>query len=538
MNRQGGSAIYSLVTALLLSLAMIMGPAQPSSAASPYQLSLVREGDTIAIGGQMPSEAARDALFAAIKAASPDVSLFDMIEIAANAPAGFEALAAFAGPLATRVKPGAVLISGTDLTIEGKADALLAFDAITQALERLPPGARLLRVAVAPPVVKPFTLVIARRGQAVTLEGFVASETEKAALGAAARLALPGLTVTERLRIVEGSPSGMDWVGAGRFALTLLARLSEGSVRLEDRALSIEGQALDRAGYAAANLAVRATPLPAGAELKAAAIRAPVISPYRWLAEKGDGGILLQGYVPSEAIRAANRAAAEALFAPLSVRDSQELAEGAPQGFAEAAVAALGQLALVDKGRAVIQDRALNVVGEAASETAAAGARAAIEGSVPFGFSVSHVIGVPQPPAASSPARVAAVRPAAIPAVPDTCSPRIGEEMAAGGIAFQFGRDTMRPESVTRLRRIAAILKECPQLRFTVAGHTDSDGVAEQNVDLSHRRAQAVVSALIRQGVEASRLLAEGHGSTRPIAANDSPANKARNRRIEFTVAR
>ncbi len=94
----------------------------------------------------------------------------------------------------------------------------------------------------------------------------------------------------------------------------------------------------------------------------------------------------------------------------------------------------------------------------------------------------------------------------------------------------------MEPASQSRLDRVAQAMNTCPRVRFTVAGHTDSDGIAAQNVDLSQRRAQAVVAYLIRRGVEAGRLIAEGHGATRPLVPNDSSANKARNRRIEITA--
>ena len=67
-------------------------------------------------------------------------------------------------------------------------------------------------------------------------------------------------------------------------------------------------------------------------------------------------------------------------------------------------------------------------------------------------------------------------------------------------------------------------------------GHTDTDGTPERNQRLSERRAQSVVDYLSKAGVNASVLVAIGYGETRPLAANDTPVNKARNRRIDFTV--
>ncbi|WP_204308193.1 hypothetical protein, partial [Klebsiella aerogenes] len=79
--------------------------------------------------------------------------------------------------------------------------------------------------------------------------------------------------------------------------------------------------------------AVRVEPFPNGGRLAGADIRPPLVSPYPWFVRKTETGVLLQGFVPSNVMRQSNREAAERIFAPLPVRDSQELAVGAPTGF-------------------------------------------------------------------------------------------------------------------------------------------------------------------------------------------------------------
>lgn len=110
------------------------------------------------------------------------------------------------------------------------------------------------------------------------------------------------------------------------------------------------------------------------------------------------------------------------------------------------------------------------------------------------------------------------------------------EAIGQATITFQLSRDQLRPDGAALVSRIASVLRQCPAVGFTIEGHTDSDGPREQNVDLSQRRAQAVVTLLIAQGVGAARLRAEGFGPSRPLVPNDSAANKARNRRIEFVA--
>jgi OOP family OmpA-OmpF porin len=524
-----GVRLCGALLALALALAAPVSTGRAQSASPPagsgpaYELSLVREGDTVAIGGVLPDTETREAVLAALRTAAADIAVLDTSEVRAGEREHFATAASLAATLVMKLKPGAVLVEGQAFSIEGRPDGAGARTAIATALGMLPQGLSVRRVTLALPVARPFAMTVRRNGTRLAVEGVTASETERAAILAALAAAAPDLPATDGLSLADGAPAGIDRVAGARLAAAILARLSTGEVRLSDATLSVDGQAGDRAGFVAAQRAVRDL-LPAGVTLGAVAIRAPVVSPYRWFVEKGPAGILVQGYVPSEEARAIARAAVAGQFGALRLTDNQEIAEGAPADFAAAVAAAVKQLALLPRGRVAIEDRGLWVSGEAPSDAYASAARSAIRRFLPAGWSLSHAIGSPPP--------VAAARPA----VADSCSPKIRDEMAAGGIVFQFGRETMRPDSIARLRRIAAIMKECPQTRFSVEGHTDSDGIPDQNVDLSQRRAQAVVSLLIRQGIEAGRLLAEGHGASRPLVPNDSTANKARNRRIEFVT--
>ncbi len=104
-------------------------------------------------------------------------------------------------------------------------------------------------------------------------------------------------------------------------------------------------------------------------------------------------------------------------------------------------------------------------------------------------------------------------------------------------IHFDTGRDTIRPESSKILDAIAGILAEHPELKkVRVEGHTDNVGSAAYNKDLSQRRAQAVVRALVARKIDPARLVAQGYGFERPIASNDTALGRAKNRRVEFTI--
>jgi OmpA-OmpF porin, OOP family len=103
------------------------------------------------------------------------------------------------------------------------------------------------------------------------------------------------------------------------------------------------------------------------------------------------------------------------------------------------------------------------------------------------------------------------------------------------GIYFDVNKDEVKPQSYGSLKEIATVLNENSSVRIKVVGHTDADGTDEANLNLSQRRAAAVKNELVKTfGIEASRIETDGKGEMQPVAANDTPSNKALNRRVEF----
>jgi OOP family OmpA-OmpF porin len=103
------------------------------------------------------------------------------------------------------------------------------------------------------------------------------------------------------------------------------------------------------------------------------------------------------------------------------------------------------------------------------------------------------------------------------------------------GILFDVNSATIKPESYGTLKEMANVMKENPDLKVKIIGHTDADGKDADNLDLSKRRAAAVKTALAKEfAIDESRMETDGKGEGEPIDKNDTPAGKANNRRVEF----
>ncbi len=117
--------------------------------------------------------------------------------------------------------------------------------------------------------------------------------------------------------------------------------------------------------------------------------------------------------------------------------------------------------------------------------------------------------------------------------------PKYKEEVIKGKIVthdilFETDSDQIILRSYAAIKRIADLMQDDSSLKFSVEGHTDSDGEEGYNQDLSKRRAEAVKNALIDMGIDKDRLTSKGFGESQPIESNDTPEGKAMNRRVEF----
>lgn len=119
---------------------------------------------------------------------------------------------------------------------------------------------------------------------------------------------------------------------------------------------------------------------------------------------------------------------------------------------------------------------------------------------------------------------------------------KAGSKITLNNIFFDSNKATLRKESGIEIEKLVALMKEYPLLKIEVGGHTDSQGNDAANLKLSQMRSQAVVTAVIKAGIDSKRLIAKGYGETTPVAPNSLPNGKPdlvgmqKNRRVELKI--
>ena len=409
-----------------------------------------------------------------------------------------------------------IVVAGRDVTFAADAfseDGRLSAVASVEAV----PGVRLVNDETRlVPEAKPFVWSAERDVVRVTLGGNSPLPSSKAKLIEAARAALGGIEVADRMNLSRGAPPRFD--NAALLLLDQVGKLKEGKVTLSDNTVSLSGMARDLGGREAIAAALKN--LPEGYSVAANDVKAP---PYIFQAYKDPVAVTLTltGYVPDNNVHAALVAAAGRKFFSEKVVDNLKASIGAPTGFAAAVVPALGALSRLSTGTLVVTDREVKLSGDALHEAAANQIRAGLGKDFPANW--------PYKPEIS-------VKPAAAPVDATVCQQLFAELLGKARIRFESGKADIAADSAGLLDRLIETALRCPNANIEVVGHTDADGEEIANQTLSEKRAQAVIDYLIKAGLPASRFTPVGYGSTQPVAGNDTDEGKAQNRRIEFVV--
>ena len=611
---------------------------------SPFTYGATVAGDAsqVTLTGNVPSETSKGALVSSAKGAGFE-TVVDQTEINAGAPASFVNAASFANKMVSNFSEGSVHIADQDIKINGVAKDAASYTAAHASADRIAAGYKLVEKNISLPTASPYRFSAVKNAGDVSFNGSVPSDAVKIGLSSAG--GSQGWNVTDATTLANGAPAG--FVGATQYGNDMLAHFTDGSVRIEDTDIFIDGTAATSDGY---NIATTdAKNPPEGFTVVSAEIDRIPVSPFTLNASKKDG-VKVVGLSPSREASIVMTAGANRQFGSDLNSLDLTIEAGAPVGYSSAVVKGFEGLAQLKTGSLAISDTTATLYGVVPVSGSLNDIKDGFEKGLPEGFTATAVLSQLAPPPAPeplpvspftlnaskkdgvkvvglSPSREASIvmtaganrqfgsdlnsldltieagapvgyssavvkgfeglaqlktgslaisdttatlygvvpvsgslndikdgfekglpegftatavlsqlAPPPAPVTPAVCGSAILEKIAKNKIFFQSAKAGILSDSFGLLDDVAAQIINCPDARFEVGGHTDSDGSKGFNQRLSEARAKSVVDYLVNAGVSADRLNAVGYGETSPVVVNNSQENKAKNRRIEFSL--
>ena len=230
-----------------------------------------------------------------------------------------------------------------------------------------------------------------RTGSMLRLRGLVPSEEDRRIVLGMVKAHFADLEVEDRLKIAEGGPPREQWLGAVSFGLKQLSHLKQGSARLLNEGLKVDGEARSANDYAEVKKALTG-PMPTGLTILNDHVRPPLADPYVFAASLGPDTLVLTGSVPSEERRKDLKELARRLFERPMLDDQLQLASGAPKRWNDAVEAALRALSRLDSGKISISGLALSIEGLAPDKGTAVAVSYQLKRDLPSLFSSSESI--------------------------------------------------------------------------------------------------------------------------------------------------
>ena len=453
----------------------------------PYTWGARLSGTQVQLIGFVPSERARDDIFSAAKRAFPRAAIVDRLQIAAGEPKDWLQGVLAAVSKLGRLEEGSVDTRDAQMSLSGLAADAATADEVRRGLKSDVPASfkvsDALRVKEIPlKTIDPFTSSVVAAGGVVALTGYVPSPEAKGAIVEAVKARLAGQRIDDKLDVALGAPDG--WQTCTLAGLVGLGRLGSGRLQISGRNLVVTGST----------------------ESEAIAQGVPVeVSNAAGSACNADIRIAFTGISAAELKRRADAAAAQA---------------AADEAARRAAADAVAAKAAADAA--------------AAKLAASAPASAIAAPTPPVAPLIPAVPAVPAPPLVAAPLTSAATQKTRQEA--SNCQTTLTAVSKEGVIYFKRASAELDIQSNATLDKLVGVMNTCKSARIEVQGHTDAEGTPERNANLSNRRAKSVLDYLTAAGIEGARLTSLGYGETRPIAANDTKENRAKNRRIEFEV--
>ena len=496
-----------------------------------FSVEILRNDSGVSLIGLIPASSDRDAIAAQISDISGEgLPVADLLETADYAlPPSWDSAMDFALRALARlprskisVDPGAVEITAISESSEQKISLE------TELRRIVPSDVRMsLNISAPRPVISPFTVrfILEEDGAHFDACAVSAGVGEQTIMAAARAV---GLTGSADCTHALGAPS-RTWPVAVARSIAAVGELGGGTVTLSDADITLvapQGTAQSLFDRVVGELE---NDLPDVFALEAILPVVPDASsegPPQFTATRSpEGDVQLRGRLSDELLNTTAENYARARFGGSQINMGTRIVEGLPADWAVRVLTGIEALSMLSNGFVVVEPNSLAVRGNTGNEEASArisrllidklGQTEQFEIDVTYVEQLDLVAGLP---------------------TPEECIAQIIGLSAERKITFEPGSATIDSAAQSLVDDIAEVLKLCAELRIESAGYTDSQGREEMNQQLSQRRAEAVLVALLMRRVPTGSFSAIGYGEVDPIADNDTADGREANRRIEFRL--
>ena len=499
-----------------------------------FSIEILRNGSGISLIGLVPAAMDRDALTATIAELAEGAPVTDLLDAADYpVPGGWAealnyALDALGKLPRSKISVAADKVEITAITDSGAQKLQLETALRAQAPMGIPVT---LAISAPRPVITPFTLRFLLDDRGARFDACTAySEEGRAKILSAAKRA--GMTRSASCILALGVPSPR-WPDAVATSIAALAELGGGAITFSDADVKLV--ALDTTPQADFDRIV--------GELEAAlpdvfslqsVLPEPVKidgtgegdGPPEFIATLSPEGLLqLRGRITDERLRDAVEGFARARFGGMDVQGAMRLDPDLPRGWATRVFAAVEGLSFLGNGAVVVQPDFIDIRGKTGNREARANIARILGGQL--GGAENFALNVEF---------VEALEERIDPLSPQECVDAINAILEAEKITFAPGSADIEVTARGSVDRIAEVMRDCTEVPMEIGGHTDSQGRETMNQQLSQRRADAVLAALLSRRVLTGNLTAKGYGEAEPIADNGTEEGREANRRIEFKL--
>lgn len=407
-----------------------------------------------------------------------------------------------------------VNVAGRDVTLAGEAGSDEELARLVQSVGELP-GVRRVRTDVAvtpapPAVLRSPQLTVVLEDGIVTFSGLVPDPAINDDLVAAAEELFVDGHVSSTVEAGD-DVSDAKWLARFRDVLPVLGELRAGAITASDSEIVVSGEVVSSAARervdAILERAIGDT-LPIRDELEVAVLPAPTFH-----AAGTSDVVTLEGVLPNQAAIDAIVEAAKRTHPAVEIVNQMTTGDRSGPIWLDTVPGLLDVVTRLESWSIDVAEGRVTIAGLGANEEQL-GAIGVLAGEVVDGeLEVVTDIGIDTGALAES----------------LNVLLRGMETFGPGGVELSSGARSQLDVAI-------AIMQANPSTVIEVEGHTDNEGDAASNLQLSQQRAQAVVGYLVAGGIDAGRLSALGYGEERPVASNDTEIGRAQNRRIEFVV--